>query len=105
MEAAQRMIQNQGSGVIIWLDQEGKGNGHLALIASMAYKKEHGQARAYELAGYHADARDFHAAGQILTDLDIRSVLLISNSDSKADRLRNDGVNVADIRRFDQLEN
>src|SRR5688572_19505172 len=47
MEAAQEMIRTDGRGVIIWLDQEGKGNGHLALIESIRFKKEHGQAKAY----------------------------------------------------------
>lgn len=39
MEAAQAMIQKAGKGVVIYLDQEGKGNGHLALISSIPYKK------------------------------------------------------------------
>jgi 3,4-dihydroxy 2-butanone 4-phosphate synthase/GTP cyclohydrolase II len=32
MTAAQAMIERGGKGVIIYLDQEGKGNGHLALM-------------------------------------------------------------------------
>src|SRR5436190_17915640 len=47
MAAAQRLIEQNGRGVIIWLDQEGKGNGHLALIESIPYKKDLGQAAAY----------------------------------------------------------
>ena len=34
MEISQFLIEQNGSGVVIWLDQEGKGNGHLALIGS-----------------------------------------------------------------------
>ena len=37
MEAAQIAIQAEGRGAIIWLDQEGKGNGHLALIESIPF--------------------------------------------------------------------
>jgi len=69
MEAAQIAIQNEGRGIIIWLDQEAKGNGHLALIESIPFKKEFGQAKAYEMAGYKADARSYTTAAQILDDL------------------------------------
>src|SRR4030095_6117049 len=34
MGISQGLIEKAGKGVIIWLDQEGKGNGHLALIKS-----------------------------------------------------------------------
>ena len=97
MEAAQSAIQGAGRGVIIWLDQEAKGNGHLALIESIPFKKEHGQAKAYEMAGYSPDARDYRAAGQILKDLNVRSIVLLANSESKADDLRREGVNVSQL--------
>ena len=61
MEGSQVMIEREGRGVIIWLDQEGKGNGHLALIESIPFKKELGQAEAYVRAGYEADARELIA--------------------------------------------
>ncbi len=50
MAAAQSAIQQAGRGVIIYLDQEGKGNGHLALMKSIPYKKSgHSQGEAYEM--------------------------------------------------------
>jgi GTP cyclohydrolase II len=94
MEAAQAMIQGEGRGVIIWLDQEGKGNGHLALIESIPFKKEFGQAKAYEMAGYKADARSYGPAAQILSDLKVRSIVLLANSESKAKDLRSEGIEV-----------
>ena len=97
MEAAQAAIQTEGRGVIIWLDQEAKGNGHLALIESIPFKKEHGQARAYEMAGYKADARDYGAAAQILNDLGVKSIVLLG-SESKADELRAESVVVTAVR-------
>ena len=92
METAQAMIQKEKRGLIIWLDQEAKGNGHLALIESIPFKKEHGQAKAYEMAGYKADARSYGPAAQILKDLKIKSIVLIANSDSKADELKKEGI-------------
>lgn len=98
MEAAQAMIEREGRGVIIWLDQEGKGNGHLALIESIPFKKEHGQARAYELAGYKADARRYAPAAQILSELKVKSIVLLANAVSKAEALRSEGVSVSGTR-------
>jgi 3,4-dihydroxy 2-butanone 4-phosphate synthase/GTP cyclohydrolase II len=95
MESAQSMIEREGRGVIIWLDQEGKGNGHLALIESIPFKKEHGQAKAYEMAGYKADARDYRAAAEILSDLRITSIILLANSNSKAADLEKEGIVVS----------
>lgn len=98
MAAAQAVIQAEGRGVIIWLDQEGKGNGHLALIESMQFKKQFGQAEAYVKAGYQADARSYRPAANILTDLGVRSIVLIANSVGKADDLRKESVTVYEIR-------
>jgi GTP cyclohydrolase II len=98
MEAAQKMIEQEGRGVIIWLDQEGKGNGHLALIESIPFKKEFGQAEAYVKAGYKADARDYSAAAQILSDLKVLSIVLLANSASKAEDLAKHGITVQDVR-------
>jgi GTP cyclohydrolase II len=98
MEGAQAMIQQAGRGVVIWLDQEGKGNGHLALIESIPFKKELGQAEAYIKAGYRADARDYRSAAQILADLKVRSIVLLADSAGKADDLRNESIAVSETR-------
>lgn len=98
MAAAQAEVESAERGVIIWLDQEAKGNGHLALIESIPFKKEHGQARAYEMAGYKADARSYSAAAQILNDLGVKSIVLLANSESKADDLRAESIDVESVR-------
>ena len=101
MEVAQEAVERDGRGVIIWLDQEAKGNGHLALIESIPFKKEHGQAKAYEMAGYKADARDYRAAAQILNDLNIKSIVLLANSEGKGDDLRRESIRVSETRALD----
>ncbi|HEY2866550.1 MAG TPA: hypothetical protein VGJ02_05620 [Pyrinomonadaceae bacterium] len=99
MAAAQAAIEQEGRGIVIWLDQEAKGNGHLALIQSTRFKRVGDpQAAAYKKAGFRADARDYRAAAQILTDLGVRSIILLANDDRKADELRHDGVDVGGIR-------
>jgi GTP cyclohydrolase II len=101
MEAAQSMIEREGRGLIIWLDQEGKGNGHLALVASLEFKSEHGQAKAYEMAGYKADARSYRAAAEILNELKIKSIVLLANNPEKAEDLRRESIVVSGSRELD----
>ena len=100
MAAAQKAIQKAGRGVIVYLDQEAKGNGHLALMKSIPYKLSGAsQAEAYEKAGYARDARDYRAAAAIISDLQIQSVDLLTESASKADDLRELGIRVNELAR------
>lgn len=39
MDISQELIQREGKGIIILLDQEGKGNGHFALLNSVKHKR------------------------------------------------------------------
>jgi GTP cyclohydrolase II len=96
MAAAQEIIQNQGRGVVIWLDQEGKGNGHLALMQSIPFKQAGDpQADAYVKAGFRADDRSYRAAANILADLNIKSIVLLANDAGKADDLQKEGIVVS----------
>jgi GTP cyclohydrolase II len=99
LEVSQRMIEQKGQGLIVYLDQEGKGNGHLALMASIPHK-EAGmkQAEAYERAGFEADARSYRPAAEILADLKIESVILLTDNAGKADDLRRWSINVSDTK-------
>lgn len=99
MEIAQTMIQKLGDGIIIWLDQEGRGNGHLALMLAAKLSTELGipQSEAYRRLGYGVDERRYLAASAILRDLDVASVRLISNSPAKSDALTSDGIEVIDM--------
>ncbi len=99
MAAAQAAIQEVGRGIIVYLDQEGKGNGHLALMKSIPFKKAgHSQADAYKMAGFVADARSFRPAAEILADLKVRSVILLTGNPGKADDLRKASINVSGTR-------
>lgn len=89
MEISQAMIQKTGKGIIIYLDQEGKGNGHLALMASVPHKKAGmKQSAAYQKVGFEVDARNFRPAAEILADLKVKSVILLTGNIGKAEDLR-----------------
>ena len=95
MEVSQQIIQKEGRGILILMDQEGKGNGHYALLQSIAYKRTGmKQGDAYEAAGFKREARDFSAAAKILTALGVQSVRLLTNNPEKVDSLVDFGIPV-----------
>jgi GTP cyclohydrolase II len=104
MERSQGMIQQEGKGVVIWLDQEGKGNGHLAVLASRPLKAAGlGQAEAYERLGYRKDARAFVRAAEILEELGVKSVILLTDNPQKADDVTRVRIRVAGTRPITML--
>lgn len=99
MASAQAEIQQARRGVIIYLDQEGKGNGHLALMKSIPFKKAgHSQAEAYKIAGFEADARSFRPAAEILSELGVTSIVLITNNPEKVADLQRYAIAVSNTR-------
>ena len=95
MEISQQLIEREGRGIVIWLEQEGKGNGHYALLKSVAYKRQgYPQAEAYQAVGFPADARDFSPAAAILKDLGVQSVRMLTNNPKKMETLTQHGITV-----------
>ena len=103
MEMSQRLIQEAGRGVIIWLDQEGKNNGHMALLLSRKLKDEGlPQGEAYTRLGYPADARSYVRAAEILHELGVRSITLLTNNPDKLSQLREDGLVITGTQSLEQ---
>jgi GTP cyclohydrolase II len=95
MEVSQQLIQQAGKGVVVWLDQEGKANGHFALLKSKEQKKAGmSQDDAYEAVGFKKDARDYTQAAEILEALGVRSVVMLTNNPGKVNTLTKYGVKV-----------
>jgi len=95
MAMAQQRIQREGRGIIIWLAQEGRGNGHLALVATSSLRRANiPQSQAYEQLGFATDRRDYSAAVAVLLDLAPASIVLLTNSPSKTDALTQGGISV-----------
>ncbi len=100
MEISQQLIEKAGKGLVIWLNQEGKGNGHFALMKSIAHKnKGVAQAEAYEAVGFKKDARDFTVAAEILNELKVKSVRMLTNNPKKVATLTEHGIEVVGIQK------
>ena len=101
MEISQFLIEENGNGLVIWLDQEGKGNGHLALIGSAELKeKGYSQAEAYVGAGYFEDSRSYRQAAKILDDLGVKSIVLLANNPKKVEHLKKESVVVSGTKKL-----
>jgi GTP cyclohydrolase II len=100
MEMAQRYIAKKGCGLIIVLDQDGKGNGHLALMLSarMALEESISQEEAYRRLGFEADARNYAEAVEVLAELGVSSIELLTNNPNKEQQLKDAGVIVEGTR-------
>ena len=98
MALAQNLVKAHGFGVIVYLEQDGRGNGHVAKVASESLKRQGlTQSAAYERLGYIPDGRNFTRAAEILRDLGVGSVSLITNNPAKASDLHAANVTVSGI--------
>lgn len=96
LSAALRTIVDEGAGVLVYLQgHEGRGIGLLAKLKAMRLQDEGLDTVEANLAlGLPIDARDYRVATEILRDLGVRSVRLLSNNPRKLDALRQYGVEV-----------
>jgi 3,4-dihydroxy 2-butanone 4-phosphate synthase/GTP cyclohydrolase II len=97
LDAAMRRIENEGRGVILYLNQEGRGIG-LANKLRAYELQEQGldTVEANERLGFKADQRDYGIGVQILKDLGVRSMRLLSNNPRKLVGLEGYGLSVAE---------
>ncbi len=98
LSAALRAIVADGAGVLVYLrGHEGRGIGLLAKLKAMRLQEEGLDTVEANLAlGLPVDARDYRVAAEILHDLGVRSVRLMSNNPRKLAALRRYGVRVTE---------
>jgi 3,4-dihydroxy 2-butanone 4-phosphate synthase/GTP cyclohydrolase II len=96
LELALQIIEKESYGGIIWLHQEGRGNGLAAKARQLTIMIEEGlpTTDAFEKAGYPKEQRDYSAAADILHDLRIKSVRLITNNPDKIKQIQEAGIKV-----------
>jgi GTP cyclohydrolase II len=99
MALSQQIIEKEGKGILFLLDQEGKANGHFALMQSKVFKKKgYAQADAYEAVGFKRDARDFSKVAEILKELNVKSVSMLTDNAHKTETLTRHGITVLGTR-------
>ncbi|MFW9263517.1 GTP cyclohydrolase II RibA [Nostoc sp. CALU 546] len=101
MEMAQFLIEREGKGIVIWLEQEGRSNGHFALLSTTKLREQGmTSTEAYLKLGFQEDARNYRCAVEILQNLGITSIILLTNNPQKMDSLKSSGINITGTKRL-----
>lgn len=96
LEESMRLIAEKKSGVIIYLNQEGRGIGLTNKIRAYALQDSGmDTVEANHALGFPSDARDYAAAADILCDLGIAAIILLTNNPEKLKQLEQHGISVA----------
>jgi GTP cyclohydrolase II len=97
LEHAMQLVADEGTGVIVYLRQEGRGIGLLEKLKAYNLQDQgFDTVEANVMLGHEPDERDYSIAAQILEDLAVRSARLMTNNPAKIDALTSLGVPITE---------
>ena len=98
LQKSMELISRKGSGIILYLNQEGRGIGLTNKIKAYALQQAEGldTVEANLALGFEPDERDFKIAVEILNELGVTDVVLLTNNPNKADSLERSGIRIVE---------
>ncbi|HRK58736.1 MAG TPA: bifunctional 3,4-dihydroxy-2-butanone-4-phosphate synthase/GTP cyclohydrolase II [Candidatus Kapabacteria bacterium] len=97
LHRAMEMIEHAGKGVILYMRQEGRGIGLTNKIKAYSLQEQGmNTIEANEALGFKPDARDYGIGAQILNQLGVRKMMLMTNNPTKRVGLESYGLEVVD---------
>jgi 3,4-dihydroxy 2-butanone 4-phosphate synthase/GTP cyclohydrolase II len=98
LDAALRLIEIEGKGVLLYMRQEGRGIGLKNKIRAYGLQDQEGldTVQANERLGFPADLRDYGVGAQVLVDLGVRNMRMITNNPGKRAGIEGYGLTIVD---------
>jgi 3,4-dihydroxy 2-butanone 4-phosphate synthase/GTP cyclohydrolase II len=98
LQAAMKMIDAEGCGVLLYMRQEGRGIGLKNKIRAYGLQDQEGldTVQANERLGFPPDMRDYGVGAQILADLGVHKLRLITNNPGKRAGIEGYGLTIVD---------
>lgn len=97
LHAAMKKVQEEGKGIILYMNQEGRGIGMLNKLKAYKLQEEgYDTVQANEKLGFKADKRDYGIGAQILRDLKVRKMRLMTNNPKKRTALIGYGLEIVE---------
>lgn len=98
LEAAMKMVEQEGKGCVLYMNQEGRGIGLLNKLKAYQLQEQGKDTVEANLAlGFKADERDYGVGAQILKHLEISKMRLMSNNPKKRAGLLGYGLEVVEV--------
>ncbi|MDD5336997.1 MAG: GTP cyclohydrolase II [Candidatus ainarchaeum sp.] len=97
LEQSLEMIKKNGSGMLIYMDQEGRGIGLVNKVKAYKLQDEgYDTLEANQKLGFKGDERTYGAAAKIMREMGITKIKLITNNPKKMEDLHSHGIEIVE---------